>query len=113
MMKRGEVWWAALPDPVGSGPGKRRPVVVVQSDAYNESRVSTVIVVIITSNLGLAMAPANVRFAKSDSGLARPSVVNVSQLFTVDRMLLVQRIRMISPIVMAKIDEGLRRVLSV
>jgi mRNA interferase MazF len=113
MMKRGEIWWAVLPDPVGSGPGKRRPVVVVQADSYNDSRVSTVIVVVVTSNLALAMAPANVRVSKSDSGLARPSVVNVTQLFTVDRMLLVQRVRMISPVVMAKIDDGLRRVLAV
>lgn len=112
-MKRGEVWWAALPDPVGSGAGKRRPVVVVQADAYNESRVGTVIVAVVTSNLALAMAPANVRVSKSDSGLAKPSVVNVSQLFTVDRLLLVQRVRMISPSIMAKIDDGLRSVLAV
>jgi mRNA interferase MazF len=113
MMKRGEVWWAALPDPIGSGPGKRRPVVVVQADSYNESRIGTVVVAVITSNLALAMSPANVRVPKSDSGLSKPSVVNVSQLFTVDRSLLVQRIRMIPPSVMTKIDDGLRRVLAV
>lgn len=112
-MKRGDVWWAALPDSVGSGPGKRRPVVVVQADSHNQSRIATVIVAVVTSNLTLAMAPGNVRLARSDSGLAHVSVVNVSQLFTIDRALMVQRIRMLSSAAIARVDAGLRLVLSV
>jgi mRNA interferase MazF len=92
-MKRGEVWWASLPAPTGSGPGFRRPVVVVQSNPFNQSRIATVIVAIVTSNLALADAPGNVRVGKSESGLAKPSVVNVSQIITLDRELLTQRVR--------------------
>src|SRR5689334_1064403 len=92
-MKRGEIWWASLPAPVGSGPGLRRPVLVVQSNPFNDSRISTVIVAAVTSNLALAAAPGNVRLGKSESGLPKPSVVNVSQLVTVDKSLLKSRIR--------------------
>jgi mRNA interferase MazF len=84
-MKRGEVWWATLPGPTGSGPGYRRPVLVVQSNPFNLSRIATVVVAAITSNLSLAEAPGNVRLGRGDSGLPRASVVNVSQLVTLDR----------------------------
>ncbi|MGL5005738.1 MAG: type II toxin-antitoxin system PemK/MazF family toxin [Casimicrobium sp.] len=77
-MKRGEVWWADLPEPTGSGPGLRRPVLVVQANAFNESRIATVIVAVITSNLFLDNAPGHVRLGKYESGLPKPSVVNVS-----------------------------------
>ena len=110
-MKRGEVWWASLPAPTGSGPGFRRPVVVVQSNPFNQSRIATVIVAIVTSNLALADAPGNVRVGKSESGLAKPSVVNVSQLVTLDRELLTQRVRGLSADTMRQIDEGLRLAL--
>jgi len=106
-MKRGEIWWASLPAPTGSGPGFRRPVVVVQSNPFNQSRIATVIVAIVTSNLVLADAPGNVRVGKSESGLAKPSVVNVSQLVTLDRELLTQRIRGLPGDTMRQIDEGL------
>lgn len=107
-MKRGEVWWASLPAPAGSGPGYRRPVVVVQSNPFNQSRISTVIVAAITSNLALAGAPGNVRVGKAESGLAKPSVVNVSQLVTLDRSQLTQRVRALPGEVLRSIDEGLR-----
>lgn len=110
-MKRGEVWWASLPAPTGSGPGFRRPVVVVQSNPFNQSRIATVIVAIITSNLTLADAPGNVRVGKSESGLAKPSVVNVSQVITLDRELLTQRVRGLPADAMRQIDEGLRLAL--
>ena len=110
-MKRGEVWWASLPAPTGSGPGFRRPVVVVQSNPFNQSRIATVIVAIITSNLTLADAPGNVRVGKSESGLAKPSVVNVSQVITLDRDLLTQRVRGLPADAMRQIDEGLRLAL--
>jgi mRNA interferase MazF len=111
-VKRGEVWWASLPAPTGSGPGFRRPVVVVQSNPFNESRIGTVIAAAITSDVALGDAPGNVRISKSDSGLAKPSVVNISQIITIDRALLVQRVRSLSSDAMRKVDEGLRLVLS-
>jgi mRNA interferase MazF len=112
-MKRGEVWWASLPGPTGSGPGFRRPVLIVQSNPFNESRISTVIVAVITSNLTIADAPGNVRVGKSESGLTKPSVVNVSQLFTLDRDLLTQRVRALPAEVMRDLNEGIRLVLGV
>ena len=110
-MKRGEVWWASLPDPAGSGPGYRRPVLVIQSDPFNASRIATVIVAVITSNLALAEAPGNVRVAKADSGLSKPSVVNVSQLVTLDRPLLTGKVGTLPGAVLEKVDRGLRLVL--
>ena len=111
-MKRGEIWWASLPDPVGSGPGFRRPVLVLQSNPFNASRTATAVVAVITSNLALADAPGNVRLNKSDSGLPKPSVVNVSQLLTIDRTLLGERVRSIPGVALRKVDEGLRMVLA-
>ena len=108
-MKRGEVWWASLPPP--AGPGVRRPVVVVQSNPFNQSRIATVIVAIVTSKLALADAPGNVRVGKLESGLAKPSVLNVSQLATLERELLTQRVRGLPAETMRKIDEGLRLAL--
>ncbi len=110
-MRRGEVWWAALPPPSGSGPGFRRPVLVIQSNPFNESRISTVIVAVITSNLALAEAPGNVRIGKAESGLTKPSVVNVSQLLTLDKALLTDRVCQLSAAMLIRIDNGLRLVL--
>ena len=111
-MRRGEVWWASLPPPAGSGPGLRRPVVVVQSNPFNDSRVATVIVAVVTSNLNLANAPGNVRISKSESGLSKPSVVNVSQMLTVDREVLTHRVKMLPGQIISRIDDGLRLVLA-
>ena len=111
-MNRGEVWWASRPAPSGSGPGFRRPVVVVQSNPFNESRIATVLVATITSNLALAQAPGNVRISKTDSGLSKPSVVNISQIVTMDRKLLTRRVRALPADAMRRIDEGLRLVLA-
>lgn len=111
-MKRGEVWWAILPAPAGSGPGFRRPVLIIQANPYNQSRIATAIVAVVTSNLSLAEAPGNVRVGKADSGLAKPSVVNVSQLFTVDRALLAERVRALPAEAMQRVDDGLRLVLA-
>jgi mRNA interferase MazF len=69
-MRRGEIWWASLPDPAGSAPGYRRPVVIVQSDAFNRSRIASVIVAAVTSNLRLKDAPGNVHLPRSSSGLS-------------------------------------------
>ena len=112
-MKRGEIWWASLPAPAGSGPGYRRPVLVVQSNPFNDSRIATVVVAVITSNLALASAPGNVRLAKPESGLRKASVVNVSQIVTLDRSILTARIRQITAGAMARVDEGLKLVLDI
>ena len=77
-MKRGEIWWASLADTGGSGPGFRRPVLVVQKDAFNESRIATTIVIVVTGNLRLAEAPGNVFLPKKSTGLPKDSVANVS-----------------------------------
>jgi mRNA interferase MazF len=110
-MKRGDIWWASLPEPTGSGPGFRRPVLVLQSDPFNRSSISTVIVAAITSNLLLADAPGNVRLGKVDSGLSKPSVINISQIVTLDRQLLTQRVRAVPAASMRQVEEGLRLVL--
>ena len=110
-MKRGEIWWADLCSPVGSGPGYRRPVLVVQANPFNASRIATVIVATITSNIALAEAPGNVRITKSDSGLPQPSVVNVSQLITLDRAVLTSKVKTLAGAAMDKVDSGLKLVL--
>ncbi len=107
MIRRGEIWWASLHSPSGSGPGYRRPVLVVQSDAFNRSRIGTVIVAAITSNARLAEAPGNLLLSRRDSGLPRTSVVNVSQVLTLDRRLLTERVKRLSDRRLADIDAGL------
>ena len=111
-MKRGEIWWASLPAAAGSGPGYRRPVLVVQANSFNDSKIATVLIATITSNLTLAQAPGNVRVGKSDSGLSKASVVNISQVVTIDRKLLKRRVKSLPGRVMQRVNEGLRLVLS-
>ena len=111
-MERGAVWWAELPDPAASEPGYRRPVVIVQSNPFNRSRIRTIVVITLTSNLNLAEAPGNVLIPAADSGLPKDSVANVSQVITVDRSSLAERCGRIPPRLMRVIDDGLRLVLS-
>jgi mRNA interferase MazF len=89
---QGEVWWADLGDPIGSEPGFRRPVVIVQSNAFNRSAIATVLVVPLTSNLKWALAPGNVELKPKETSLEKASVANVSQLTTLDRSVLVERV---------------------
>jgi len=110
-MKRGEIWWAALPEPSRSGPGFRRPVLIVSDDSFNRSKIATIVAAVITSNLQLAEAPGNVRLAGSGSGLAKASVVNVSQLITLDKTTITSRLGRASTAQMASVDRGLRLVL--
>ncbi len=112
-MQRGDVWWAALPEPAGSGPGYRRPVLVVQADEFNRSRINTVVVAVLTSNVTLAQAPGNVLARARRTGLPRDSVVNVSQLLTVDKRLLTEKVRALDSATMAEVDDGLRLVLAI
>jgi mRNA interferase MazF len=92
VVSQGDVLWASLPDPTGSSPGFRRPIVVVQGDAFNASRIATVVVVPLTSNLRLVAAPGNVLLRASTAGLSRDSVANVSQIVAVDRSILSERV---------------------
>jgi len=92
VISQGDVWWAELGEPTGSEPGYRRPVVVVQSDALNRSRIATVICVPVTTNLRWSVAPGNVVLPAKQTGLAKDSVANVSQLVTIDRAFLTDRI---------------------
>ena len=112
-MRRGEVWWASLPDPSGSGPAYRRPVLVVQANEFNESRIQTVVVAAITSNLKLAAAPGNILCRRRDTGLPRDSVVNVSQVLTLGRTFLTSRIKALPSSLMRSVDAGLRLVLAI
>lgn len=88
MITQGDVCWAELPAPVGSGPGFRRPVVVVQADSFNRSSIRTVVCVALTSNRTWASSPGNVELSERETSLPRPSVANVTQLVTLDRALL-------------------------
>ena len=110
-MQRGEIWWAELPVPLASEPGYRRPVVIVQSNEFNRSRIRTVIAVILTTNLRLAEAPGNVLLTVDQTDLPQDSVVNVSQVITADKSFLIERVSKISDRLMLVIDEGLRLVL--
>ncbi|WGV27828.1 type II toxin-antitoxin system PemK/MazF family toxin [Halotia branconii] len=110
-MYRGEIWWANLPDPLGSEPGYRRPILIVQDDIFNQSRISTVIVVVITSNIQLAKAPGNVLLLREATGLSKDSVANVSQILTVDKTFLVERFGVLPEYLQEEVDEGLRTIL--
>lgn len=111
-MKRGEVWWADLPDPSASEPGFRRPVVILQSDEFTRSRIGTVVVAAITSTTQLAAAPGNVLLSRRSVGLGRASVVNVSQIVTLDKSFLTDRVGRLPPARLREVDEGVRLVLA-
>ena len=92
VISQGEIWWADLPDAVGSGPGFRRPVVVVQCDAFNRSRIATVVCVPLTSNTALGEIPGNVPLSRGDTSLPKDSVANASQVIALDKELLTDRV---------------------
>jgi mRNA interferase MazF len=111
-MHRGEIWWASLSRPVGSGSGYRRPVLVVQANEFNASRIQTVVVAAITFNLKLAAAPDNVLCPRKDTGLSRNSVINVSQVVTLDKSLLTERVGALLSRLLRQVEDGLRLVLA-
>jgi mRNA interferase MazF len=110
-MKRGEIWWASLSDPEGSAPGYRRPVLIIQANEFNESRINTLIAAVITSNVALATAPGNKILKARTSGLTRVSVVNVSQIITIDKRRLTEKVKRLDDGVLEEVEEGLRLVL--
>jgi mRNA interferase MazF len=111
-VRRGEVWWADLPAPRGSEPGDRRPVLIIQADEFNRSRISTVLALVLTTNLRLVDAPGNVLIPARAGGLPRDSVANVSQLITIDRAFLDERAGRLQGRYMAAVDAGLKLVLA-
>ncbi len=111
-MQRGSIWWVSLPEPVGSMPGYRRPVLIIQADSFNSSNISTVIAVVLTSNLRLASAPGNVSLSAQSIGLPKDSVANVSQLITVDKSLLTDYVGQVTSAKMRQVEAGLKLVLA-
>ncbi|MDK1104108.1 MAG: type II toxin-antitoxin system PemK/MazF family toxin [Actinomycetota bacterium] len=111
VVQRREVWWANLEEPRGSEPGFRRPILVVQADAFSRSRLRTVLCIVLTSNTRLLDAPGNVLLRASTSGLPKDSVANITQIVTLDEDYLTERIGRIPPKLMAHVDAGLKLVL--
>ena len=109
--RRGSICWADLGEPRGSKPAKRRPVLVVQADPFNASRLSTILAAVITSNTGLAAMPGNVFLPATSSGLPKDSVVNVTALVTLDKADLDEERGHLPSALMSEVDRGLRRVL--
>ena len=112
VVERGQVWWADLDEPSGSAPGFRRPVLIVQDDAFNRSRLRTVIAVVLTSNLRLVEAPGNVLIPAKSAGLPKDSVANVSQVITVDRDFLSEPAGRVRGQLLKDVENGLRLVLA-
>lgn len=94
---QGDVWWAELPEPTGSGPGYRRPVVVVQGDALNRSRIATAVCMVLTSNLKWADAPGGTFLPAKVTGLPKDSVASATQVVTIDRDFLIERVKRLGP----------------
>ena len=111
VISQGEIWWADLPAPSGSSPGFRRPVVIVQGDGLNRSRIATVICVPLTSNIRWAEAPGNVLLSTRSTGLPKESVANVSQIVTLDKSLLTERAGKLAKQTLALVLSGIDVVL--
>lgn len=112
MIKRGEVWWADLGDPRGSEPGYTRPVLIVSDDRYNASRLKTVTIVVMSTNTRLAELPGNVSVPSSISGLPHDSVANVTQIATVDKEALTDRVGHLPDWVLEQVGDGIRLALT-
>ena len=111
VIKRGQIWWAELPEPMGSGPGYRRPLLIIQSNNFNKSKINTIIAAVITFNIRLSAAPGNILLSTQKSKLPKESVINVSQLITIDKSFLTEKVNTLSNSIMANVDEGVRLVL--
>lgn len=112
VVERGQIWWADLEPPRGSAPGFRRPLLIIQDDAFNRSRIRTIVAVVLTSNVRLLDAPGNVLIPAKAADLPRDSVANVSQIVTIDRGFLTEPAGKLRGPLMKSIDDGLRFVLS-
>jgi mRNA interferase MazF len=112
-LNRGEIWWASLDEPSGSSPGFRRPVLIIQADAFNQSRINTVICAVITSNIRLSQAPGNIFLPMKDSGLPKDSVINISQIITIDKENLSEKVRKIRPAIIHDVENGLKLIFDI
>jgi mRNA interferase MazF len=112
VIQRGEIWWAELSEPSGSEPGFRHPVAVLQSNEFNRSKINTVVVAVISSNLQLSEAPGNVFLPKHRSHLAKDSVINVSQIATIDKTRLTKKICTLPEELIYEMEEGIRLVIA-
>lgn len=110
-MRRGEVWWADLEEPRGSEPGYRHPLLILQADSFNQSRLQTVIGIVVSSNPRLLDAPGNVLLPAKSVGLPRDSVANVTQLVTLDKDYLREKVGRVPPKTMARVEDGVRLAL--
>lgn len=110
-MRRSQIWWAELPEPQGTEPGYKRPVLIVQADEFNISRLNTVLVIALTTNLRLSAAPGNLELPKNKTGLPKKSVANVSQVLTLDKRFLTELAGQLDARIMQQIDQGLRLAL--
>ncbi len=112
-MIRGEIWWADLGVPFGSEPGFKRPVVIIQDDSFNKSNIQTVIVASITTNLSLADAPGNVHIEPSESGLPKSGVINISQISTLDKRRLTEKVGGLPYSTMQELDYGIKLIFNI
>ena len=110
-VSQGEIWWADLPEPTGSGPGYRRPIIIIQSDRFNNSRIGTTVGVLFTGNLNRADSPGNILLPAHLTGLPQDSVVNVSQIVTIDTRLLLERVGKLSLMKLELVFAGIDIVL--
>ena len=112
-MMRGEIWWADLGVPFGSEPGFRRPVLVIQDDSFNKSKINTIVVVPLTTNLILEDAPGNVLLEKEESGLSKDSVIVVSQLGVLDKKRFIEKAAKVSKGIIEEVEYGIKLVLGI
>jgi mRNA interferase MazF len=112
-MTRGEIWWAQFGVPFGSEAGYKRPVLIVQDDSFNESRIRTIVVVPLTTNLRLAEAPGNVSIKKAESKLTDDSVIMVAQLYALDKDRFIEKISKVNKETMEKVENGMILVLGI
>ncbi|NEP84755.1 MAG: type II toxin-antitoxin system PemK/MazF family toxin [Okeania sp. SIO3B3] len=106
-MRRGEVWWADLSEPRGSEPGYIRPVLIIQDNHYNDSRLATVITIGLTSNLKYSQIPSNIQLPKSESGLPKDSIINLAHLSTINKDELTERVSAVPQLILDQVEHGL------
>lgn len=112
-MNRGEIWWVTLPEPKGSEPGFRRPVVIIQADPFNHSKIKTVICAVLTSNLKLSEAPGNILLSQKSTGLQKDSVLNISQIITIDKTYLDSKAGELSRKQLLKLENSLKLIFNI
>jgi len=110
-MMRGEIWWADFGIPFGSETGFRRPVLVIQDDSFNQSKINTIIVIPLTTNLALENAPGNVMITKEETGLSKDSVLVISQLSAIDKSRMIERICRIESNIIREVEYGINMIL--